>query len=56
MIPYLNSEEQELFDIDLRKMDNVMHAYHNIYGVGKYINNLDLLPPNDDLQQILQLN
>ena len=27
-----------------------------MYGVGKYYNRLDLIPHNDDLKQVLQLN
>ena len=56
LIQYLNPEEAELFDIDLRRLDLVLHAKQSMYGVGKYYNGLDLLPPGDPLQQILKLN
>ena len=52
----MNPEEAELFDIDLRRLDLVLHAKQSMYGVGKYYNGLDLLPPGDPLQQILKLN
>ena len=34
----------------------ILHSKQSLYGIGKYYNGLDLLPPNDPLQQILKLN
>jgi hypothetical protein len=56
LMNYLNPEEAELFDVDVRKIDLALHAKQSLYGIGKYYNGLDLLPPNDPLQQILKLN
>jgi len=50
LINYLNPEEAELFDIDIPKIDLILHSKQSLYGVGKYYNGLDLLPPNDPLQ------
>ena len=55
MIPLMHPDEKELFDIDIRKLDHEKHALVNAYGIAKYINGQDLLPPDDDLQQIFQL-
>ena len=52
----MSPEEADLFDIDLRKIDLLLHAKYFQYGIGKFYNNLDILPPDAPLQQILQLN
>lgn len=56
MMKYLNAEEAELFNIDLRKLDTSKHAQLFAYGVGKHYQGHDILPPDDDLQQILRVN
>ncbi len=53
MVATLSPEEQELFDIDLRKLNMLEHAQIFTYGVGKYYQGLDILPHDDDLKQIL---
>jgi hypothetical protein len=53
---HLDEEEKELFDVDLRKVDPELNAQIFMYGVGKYYCGLDILPPNDQLRQILKLN
>lgn len=37
------------------KIDQTLHSKFNTYGFAKYYNGQDVLPPDDDLQQILQL-
>ncbi len=55
MIPYMDKEQQELFIIDVRKLDIDYHAKLFAYGLGKFYCGHDILPPGDNLQQILQL-
>lgn len=50
LINHLSPEEAEIFDIDLRKVDNPLHAQVYMYGVGKYYCGLDILPPMDPLK------
>ena len=52
----MDAEEAEIFDIDIRNIDNNLHAQTFMYGVGKYYCGLDILPPNDSLKQVLKLN
>lgn len=47
MIKYQSSEDVDLFDIDIRKIDMPLHAKVFMYGVGKFYCGLDLLPPSD---------
>ena len=49
LIAFLNKEEAELFDIDVRKIDFIHHAKQMMYGTGRYYNKLDLLPPESPL-------
>lgn len=56
LIKHLDEEEAELFDVDLRHIDNEMSAKTYMYGVGKYYCGLDLISPIEDLQQIVKLN
>ena len=56
LMNYLDPEESEIFDVDLRKLDNALHAKIYMYGIGKYYCGLDILPPMDPLQQVLKLN
>lgn len=53
LISTLSPEEQELFDVDLRKLNQSEHAKIFMYGVGKYYGGLDLIPHDDDLRQVL---
>ena len=50
LINHLSPEEAEIFDVDLRKVDNSLHAQVYTYGVGKYYCGLDILPPMDPLK------
>ena len=50
LIRHLDHEESEIFDIDLRRVDNTLHAKVYMYGVGKYYCGLDILPPMDPLK------
>lgn len=50
MVATMSLEEQELFDIDLRKVNWMNHAQIFTYGVGKYYQGLDILPHDDDLK------
>ena len=50
LMTYLDPTEAELFDVDLRKLDNGLHAQVYMYGVGKYYCGLDILPPQDPLK------
>ena len=49
LIKFMSPEEADLFDIDLRKIDMDIHAQYFMYGVGKYYQHLDLLPPDAPL-------
>ena len=49
LMTYLDPVEAEMFDVDLRKLDNALHAQVYMYGVGKYYCGLDILPPQDPL-------
>jgi len=42
--------------VDILKLDTTLHAHNYVYGIGKFFMGLDLLPPHDDLKQIIQLN
>ena len=56
LIGCLSAQEQQIFDLDLRKLDLNAHAQIFMYGVGKYYCGLDLLPPDDPLKQVLKLS
>lgn len=49
MISYLDKEEAELFDIDVRRLDIDYHAKLFSYGIGKFYQGHDLIPPGDNL-------
>ena len=49
MIQLLDEEEAEIFDLDLRKIDNNKSAKTYMYGVGRYYCGLDLISPSDDM-------
>ena len=53
---FLDPEERVLFNVDVRKLDQDRHAELNMYGVGRFFFGLDLLAPDDNVQQILPLN
>ena len=50
LMTYLDEREAEIFDVDLRKLDNALHAKVYMYGVGKYYCGLDILSPMDPLK------
>ena len=49
LMTLLDPVEAELFDVDLSKINMDNHAKNYMYGIGKYYNGLDLLPPKDPL-------
>lgn len=48
LIDHLDEEEAEIFNIDLRKVNNIEHVKLSLYGVGRYYCGLDLVSPLDD--------
>jgi len=49
LIEHLDDEEAELFELDLRKVQNNVHGKLFMYGVGKFYCGNDLISPVDDL-------
>ena len=52
----MDEEEAELFDLDLRKVNNDKAAKTYMYGVGRYYCELDLISPKDDFQPAFKLS
>lgn len=50
MMKFLDEEESVLFNVDMRKYNQVTHAKLFNYGIGKYFFGFDLLSPLDDLK------
>ena len=56
LMKYLDAEERELFNVDVKNLDQIRHGQIFEYGIGRYYMNLDLQSPTGDMQQILPLN